>query len=148
MATSTLTKFQRLTQDLARGVHNWTPSTGHTLKVYLTNSTPSVSADLVKADLPESVSTGGGYTAGGVTVTINAASVQTSGTFKLILNDPPVWTGTGAGFGPVRYFVLYNDTPVGDPLIGYWDFGSSISIGDGETLTLDLDNTNGVIQFT
>ena len=46
--------------------------------------------------------------------------------------------------------VLYNDTPTSpaDPLIGFWDYGSSVSLANGDTFTVDFDATNGVLQLT
>lgn len=117
-----------------------------TLKVLLTNTTP-VATNTVKANLTE-ISAGNGYTAGGTAASITS-SAQTSGTYKLVLGDV-VFTASGGSIGPFRYAVLYNDTPTSpaDPLIGWYDYGSSITLADTETLTVDFDGTNGVLTLT
>lgn len=144
MATATFTKFNAFAVDKHHAVHNFNPSGGHTFKVFATTDTPSASADSVKADLTE-VAVANGYT-GPVTVTISSSS-QTSGTYKLVIADPTPWTGSGAGFS-FRAIALYNDTASGDPLIGYWDYGATATVGAGEDLTLDLDASAGVFTST
>ena len=136
-------KFEAFVEHLAEKVHNLGADT---LKVYLTNTAPDAAADAVKADLAE-ISAGNGYTAGGTAASISS-SAQTGGTYKLVLADV-VFTASGGTIGPFRYAVLYNDTPTSpaDPLIGNWDYGSSISLQDGETFTVDMDATNGVLQL-
>lgn len=139
---ATFNKFQAFVENLAEGVHNLG---SNTLKVMLTNSAP-VNTNSVKADLTD-ISAGNGYTAGGTAATISSSS-QTAGTYKLVLGDV-VFTASGGSIGPFRYAVLYNDTPTSpaDPLIGWYDYGSSITLADGESLTVDFDATNGVIQL-
>jgi hypothetical protein len=70
-------------------------------------------------------------------VTISASS-QSSGTYSAVATDL-VLTASGA-VGPFRYVYIYNDTPTSpaDPLIGYYDYGSSISLATGETFTIDF----------
>ena len=127
-------KFQNFVQDLGRGVHNL--DTG-VLKVMLTNAAPVAATNTVKADLTE-IAAGNGYSAGGATIA-GTDYTQTSGTGNLTGTDPVI-TAAGGSIGPFRYAVLYNDTPTSpaDPLIGYWDYGSSISLADTEALTVDL----------
>lgn len=127
-------KFNAFVEHLAEKVHNLGADT---LKIYLSNTAPDAAADAVKADLAE-ISAAFGYPAGGETVTITGSS-QTSGTYSLVGNDR-VFTASGGSFGPFRYAVFYNDTPTSpaDPLIGAWDYGSSISLNDGETFTVDF----------
>ena len=133
-------KFNQFVEDMAEKVHNLGADT---LKIMLTNTAP-VATNSVKADLTE-IAAQNGYSAGGTAVTITA-SAQTSGTYKLTGNDV-VFTASGGSFGPARYAVLYNDTPTSpaDPLIGFWDRGSSVTPADGETLTIDLDQAAGIL---
>lgn len=134
-------KFNQFVENVGKGVSNLN---ANTLKIMLTNTAP-VATNAVKADITE-ISAGNGYTAGGAQAASNSYA-QASGTAKLLANDV-VFTATGA-IGPFRYAVLYDDTPTSpaDPLIGWWDYGSSISLANGETFTVDLDGTNGVLTI-
>lgn len=138
-------KFQQFVEDLCKGIHDLDT---HVLKVYLTNAAPDAAADAVKADLAE-ISGGNGYTAGGATVS-SVTVEHTTGTVKCVSGGAdPSWTASGGTIGPFRYAVLYNDTPTSpaDPLIGAWDYGSSITLQIGETFTVDLDGTNGIFTL-
>lgn len=114
-----------------------------TLKVALCNTAPTSSNGLF-GDLTE-ISAGNGYTAGGTTASISSSS-QTSGTYKLVLADV-VFTASGGSIGPFRYAVLYDNTPTTPlkPLIGYWDYGSAVTIASGSTFTVDFDASTGVL---
>ncbi len=134
-------KFNALAEDLAEKIHNLGSDA---LKVMLTNTAPSAT-NAVKADVTE-ISAGNGYTAGGTAVTITASS-QTGGTYKLVGNDV-VFTASGGSIGPLRYAVLYNSTPAAGNLIGWWDYGSALTLADGSTLTVDFSATNGILQIS
>jgi hypothetical protein len=137
---ATFNKFDSFVEALAEKVHNLGADT---LKVYLSNTAP-VATNTVKADIAE-ISNGNGYTTGGNTASVTTSS-QTSGTYKLVLADPATWTATGS-VGPFRYAILYNDTATNDELIGWWDYGSSITLANGETFKVDFDPTNGVLTI-
>lgn len=129
---ATFNKFNQFVEDLAKGVHNL--DTG-AIKIYLSNAAPDAAADAVKADLAE-ISTGSGYT-GAATLTVDTE--QTSGTLAMAVTGDTVITASGGSVGPFRYVVLFNDTPTSpaDPLIGWWDYGSAITLLDTETFTFD-----------
>ena len=76
------------------------------------------------------------------------SSTQTGGTYKLVLADITL-TSTGGSTGPFRYVYIYNDTVAtpADPLIGYYDYGSSLTLNDGDSLTVDFSAANGVLQI-
>jgi len=90
------------------------------------------------------LATAGGYTAGGNAAT-TSTSAQTGGTYKLVLASPTVWTATAGGF-TFRYAILWNATT--NQPVGAWDYGSSQVVAVGETVTVTLDGTNGVLQAT
>lgn len=136
---ATFNKFQPFVEALAEKVHNLGSDT---LKLMLSNVAP-LATNGVKTDITE-ISAGNGYTAGGATVTITG-SVQTGGTYKLTGNDV-VFSATGA-VGPFRYVVLYNDTATNKNLIGWYDYGTSITMANGETFTVDFDQVNGILTL-
>lgn len=136
---ATFNKFNAFVENIAEGVHNL--GTGQ-LVVALTNSAPAAT-NSVLADITQI-----SYTNLSSRNITTSSSSQTSGTYRLILTDL-VLTASGGSVGPFRYVVIYNDTPTSpaDPLIGWYDYGSSITLADGETLTIDFDGTNGLLSI-
>lgn len=134
-------KFNSFVEALAEKVHNLGTDT---LKIALTNSAP-LATNTVLANITQ-ITAANGYTAGGNTASITSSS-QTSGTYKLVLGDV-TFTASGGAMAAFRYAVLYNDTATNDELIGWYDYGSSVTLADTETFTLDYDPTNGALTIT
>jgi hypothetical protein len=137
---SSFVKFQPFVEHLAEKVHDLG---ANQLKIALTNSAPSA-ANAVLADITEI-----SYTNCSTRNVTTSSSAQTSGTYKLVCADLTL-TAAGGTVGPFRYVVLYNDTPTSpaDPLIGYWDYGSALTLNDGETFLIDFDGSAGVLQLS
>jgi hypothetical protein len=146
-------KFNAFVEDVAEKVHNLGADS---LKIMLTNTSPSaadtafdtsVGLKLISTSNALDLTTAGGYTAGGAAVTITS-SAQSAGTYKLVGNDV-VFTAT-TGFGPFRYAVLYNNTAgaaSARPVIGWWDYGSAVTLLALETFTVDLDQAAGILTI-
>ena len=78
----------------------------------------------------------------------NVTSTQTSGTYKLSADDLTL-TASGGSVAAFRYIVIYDDTVTSplDPVIGYYDYGTSLTLNDGDTFTIDI-GTNGILTLT
>jgi len=134
-------KLNFFTEDIGKKLHNLNSDT---LKVMLTNTAP-VAANHVYTDVSGTeLANGNGYTTGGTAAGSNSYS-QTSGTAKLIVADI-VFTASGS-MGPFRYAILYNNTAASKNLIGWYDYAQSITLGSGDTFTVDFDGTAGVLTI-
>lgn len=131
-------KYQDFVEQLGKGVHQL-HAAGHTLKVMLSNTAPNAATHTVRADSTE-ISGGNGYTSGGEDAQNDLS--ESSGTASCTGVDI-VWTASGGAIATFRYEILYNDTPTSpaDPLIGWWDYGSSIAPAAGETFTVDFGSS-------
>ena len=128
---ATFVKFYQFATDLGEKVHNLNADT---LNVYLSNDAPVVATDAVKADVV-GITEQHGYAVADIQ---NAASA--SGGVLTVTAVDVVFTASGGSFGPFQYAVIYNDTPTSpaDPLIGYVDYGTAITVLTGETFTVDF----------
>lgn len=126
---ATYNKFQSWVEYLAEGVN----CGSDVFKVALTNTLP-VNTNTILTDITQC----SGCPANLDTVTLTTAtSAQTSGTFKLDFNDLTM-TASGS-VGAFRYVVIYDDTVANDPLVCWFDYGSSITLASGETFKLTFD---------
>lgn len=139
---ATFTKYNTFIDEVSKAGHNLQAAV---FKVALTNTAPTAATDTVwNTTVAPAPVAANGYTAGGNTVTTSSAAT-TSGTFKLVLADS-VFTATAGGIGPIRYAILYNSS-ASNKVVGYYDYGSSITLADTETFTVDFDGTNGVFTL-
>ena len=130
-------KFNSFVEALAHKKHNLSSDT---LQVALTNTAP-VAGNAVLADLTQI-----SYTNLSSRVLTTSSSGQTSGVYKLVIADL-VLTASGA-VAPFRYVVIFNQTASNDELIGWYDYGSSITLANGDTFTCDFDGSNGIFTLT
>lgn len=128
-------KFQPFVEKLAEKAHNLGSDT---LKLLLTLTAP-VNTNGVKADLTE-IAAGNGYSAGGNTLTVTT-SAQSAGTYALAANQS-AFTASGGAIANNRYPVAWNDTATNDELLIFWDYGSTLTLNDGDSLTVKFSNTN------
>nr|WMC97958.1 hypothetical protein RAR13_04375 [Aminobacter aminovorans] len=132
-------KFNSLVEALAEKVHNLGSDT-LTLALCAAANAP-VATNAVLADLTQIAYTN----LSARTLTVSSSS-QTSGTYKLVIADKTL-TASGGAVATFRYIVIYNDTATNDELIGWYDYGSDLTLADGESLTIDFDGTNGVLSL-
>ncbi len=124
-------RFDIFTDDLTAAKHDFA---SHVFKIMLTDVAPDAT-DEVLADLTE-LAPGFGYSAGGSATTITRANASGVESIK---GTDVVFTASGGSIGPFRYAVLYNDsqaTPA-KPLVGWWDYGSPLTLGPGDLLRVD-----------
>ena len=131
---ATFNKFNDFVEQVGLAAHNLNTDT---IKVALTNVLPVNTQTTFDAVTNHAApAAANGYPAGGSDIT-NVWSENPAGTGELTATDV-VFTATAGGIGPFRYVVMYNDTSATDLLIGWYDYGSSITLNDGEQFTVDF----------
>lgn len=104
--------------------------------LFTATHTPAQDTDELYSGLANEVANGNGYTTGGVTVTASAPTYTAgTNTGAFDISDPS-WTASGAGFA-LRYVVFYSSTS--SVLIGYLDYGSTLTLVSGDTFTVNID---------
>lgn len=129
-------KFNTFVADIANKVHNLGSDQ---LTVFLTDSAP-VATNTVIANITQISYTN--LSTRSITLT---SSTQASGTYKLLLQQLTL-TASGA-VGPFRYVGVYNSTASGGPLIAWYDYGSEVTLANGDTFLVGFDTTNGLLQI-
>lgn len=132
---ATFTKFQQFVEDLSKGVHNFTSDATCSVTVALCNAANApVATNSILANLTQIA-----YTNLSARVVSGVTAEHTTGTVTFTANDL-VLTASGGAVAAFRYVVLYNDDPTSpaDPLISFADYGSDLTLADGETFTIDF----------
>ena len=105
--------------------------------LYTATTAPAATDALYAATLAggsTEVASGNGYTttgnSGGASIKSNATGTETVRTTSAI----PTWTASAAGFS-LRYCVAYDGTTLNKDLIGFWDYGSTLTLSgaNGDT---------------
>ncbi len=132
-------KFEQFVLDLGLKVHDLNADD---IKIYLSNAAPSVSADVVKTDVLE-ITNENGYAAPIDTV---QTYTEAAGVGSCTQAADITITASSGTIGPFQYVILYNDTPAAplDPLIGWWDYLSALTLLDGEKFVVNF----GTEMFT
>ena len=139
---ASFTKFQQFSEDVMKGVHNFTSDATCSVTVALTAAaSPPVATNGVLLDLTQVA-----YTNLSTRVVSGITAEQASGTTTLTATDL-VLTASGV-VATFRYIVLYNDDPTSpaDPLIGFFDYGSDVSLQSGDTFTIDF-SASGILTL-
>jgi len=140
---ATFTKVNDFTEALGDKKHNLSSDT---LTIALSNTAPG-------AEVSDPTADGNGvlanvtqvaYTNLSTRVLTTTSWTNTAGTAKLILADL-VLTASGGSVAEFRYVYIYNETATSDDLIGMYDYGSGLTLADTEALTVDFDQSGGVI---
>ena len=142
--------FNKVNDFVVNAVHNMDLESDQ-IKIALTNTAPASETSNPTSDGNGIVGnlTEISYTNLSSRNVTTSSSSQTSGVYKLVLADLTM-TASGGSVGPFRYVYVFNDTVTSpaDPIIGYYDYGSSLTLNDGDSFTVDFSEANGVLQIT
>jgi hypothetical protein len=131
---ATFTEPDILSEDIANKIHDFNSDT---FRVALSNTAPAVGTTFLLSNVTQ-ISAGNGYTTvadgAGATTTL---SFSRTGQTTTVSGTQVVFTATGA-VGPFRYVIFINDTPTSplNPVIGWLDHGSAITMANTDTYTI------------
>lgn len=128
-------KFNQFVENLAHGVHDFSSNTLELALCNAANAPVVTNANL--ADLTQIA-----YTNLNARTLTTAISEGSDGSYELVLDDF-VLTASGGAAAAFRYVVVFDQTATGDPLIGWFDYGSDLTLQDGESLTIDFGSDGG-----
>ena len=132
-----LSKNYFLTLDLGSKLINLTSDT---LKLAFTDTAPTT-ATHVYADIVSPLALTNMATSPSLT---SVTWTQSTGTATL---GAATWTGTSqtGNFGPFRYIVVYDDTAASKNLIGWYDYGSELTLAGANADQLTITFPSGIL---
>lgn len=130
---ATYNKFNSFVQFVCNGNFNLGSDT---LKVGLSNTTPTAAGTTYSTSITE-IASGSGYVAGGTSLG-GVVSTQSSGTETLSANNAS-WTASGGNMTAFEFVVLYDSTAAANNLIAWWDYGTSFTLTNGNTFTVQFN---------
>ena len=128
-----MSKFNLTMDDLCKGVMNLSSDV---IKVMLTNTLPTATKHIYSDVSGTELANGNGYTTGGATVAGTGVS-NSSGTESFAASATTFTSVTGS-MGPFEYIIYYDSTPATKTLLGWYSYGSALTLNgaNGDTLTL------------
>lgn len=119
----------------------------HTFKAALSNTAPNAASNIDFGDITE-ITAGNGYTAGGQALSSVTWAETGSGTGIWRFSAASFsWTATGGAIADFRYVIVYDDSAPNDELVGYWDYGSSLSVATGNSFTVNI-GSSGIFELS
>jgi hypothetical protein len=135
-------KFQTFPRDFLSGKHDFTTDLYH---IVLTNTAPNVATDVDYGDIIE-IFPENGYDLGGEVVPNRVLALLLGE--AVVTADTVLFAASGGSFGPFRYAVLLNWTHADQRVVAYWDYGSSITLLDTETLTVAFNDADKIFKVS
>lgn len=145
IAQSMCTSFK---QELLDGIHAFgttvvrASTSADVFKIALYTALANIDSSTTEYTTTGEVS-GGGYTAGGLTLTVNPTPTS-SGTTAYLSFDNATWTGVNF---TARAALIYNSTQ-GDKAVAVLDFGADKTAGPNFTIQFPTaDSSNAIIRI-